>query len=190
MLRLVPLLLPPGCLCTMNARRQRWLGQRAMSRFSPLELLSAVYSILTLRGLVLPALPFSGTVRREDCMWNAVLCALCTQMQAPRPSYAGLSSHLQLFPLQAIVTGGEKISPRELLRLALVLGRTRWSHHTPMADLSRAWELIGVCLYDGMCLVVDVAVLRRMLCHGALVRRPFSLLTSELFAGVRAVQHA
>ena len=81
-------------------------------------------------------------------------------------------------------------SPRELLRLAPVFGRTRRSHHTPMADLSRAWELIGVCLYDGMCLVVDVAVLRRMLCHGALVRRPFSLLTSELFAGVRAVQHA
>ena len=52
------------------------------------------------------------------------------------------------------------------------------------------WEVNGVCWYDCMCLVVDVAVLRRMLCHGALVRRPVSLLTSEVIAGVRAAKYA
>ena len=96
MLRLVPLLLPLVCLCTMNARRHRWLGQRAMTILIRLDFLSAVYSIRMLCGLVPPERPCSGTVRGEDCMRNAVLCALRTQMQAPRPCYAGLCSHLQL----------------------------------------------------------------------------------------------
>ena len=41
-----------------------------------------------------------------------------------------------------------------------------------------------------MCLVIDVVELRRILRHGAFVRRPLSLLTSEVFAGVRAAKYA
>ena len=96
MLRLVPPLLPRVCLCTMNGRLHRWLGQRAMTLLIRLDFLSAVYSIRMLCGLVPPERPCSGTVRGEECLRTAVFYGLCTQMQAPRPCYAGLCSHLQL----------------------------------------------------------------------------------------------
>ena len=86
---------PPG-LFMHYGRLHRWLGQRAMTLLIRLDFLSAVYSIRMLCGLVPPERPCSGTVRGEECLRTAVFCGLCTQMQAPRPCYAGFCSHLQL----------------------------------------------------------------------------------------------
>ena len=103
MLRLVPLLLSRVCLCTMNGRLHRWLGQR-------LDFLSAVYSIRMLCGLVPPERPCNGTVRDEvfaDC------CVLWT-MHADAGTEAVLCR--SLFPLtavallQACATGREKVT--------------------------------------------------------------------------------
>ena len=103
MLRLVPLLLPLVCLCTMNGRLHRWLGRRAMTFFIRLDFLSAVYSIRMLCGQVPPEHQCSGTLRGEECLRIDVFCGLCTQTQAPRPFYAGLCSHLRLLPSCKIV---------------------------------------------------------------------------------------